>query len=122
MTAIPDPTAPSPETVFMQQLALAMGENGLTPAQLSELVKSFSPRDRLEELLVTQIMVAHGEALRWLARAKEPDASFSMQEEGTATAVKFSKLMTDHMRTLEKYRARKAAAEDAIRPALTADS
>lgn len=118
MTASPDPTAPSPETVFMQQLALAMGENGLTPAALAEMVKSLSPRDRLEELLVTQIMVAHGEALRWLARAKEPEASWHMQGEGTAAALKFSKLMTDHMRTLEKYRARKAIAEDAALPAL----
>jgi hypothetical protein len=118
MTAIPDPTAPSPETVFMQPLALAMGENSLTPAHLSEMVKSFSPRDRLEELLVTQVIVAHGEALRWLARAKEPDASVYMQDEGTARAVKFSKLMTDHMRTLEKYRARKASAEDALPLAL----
>ena len=67
---------------------------------------------------MAQVMVAHGEALRWLARAKEPEASWHMQGEGTA----FSKLMTDHLRTLEKYRASKAAAEDAIRPLLTGDS
>ncbi|MEZ0225977.1 MAG: hypothetical protein ACAH83_15590 [Alphaproteobacteria bacterium] len=118
MTAIPNPTAPSFETVFMRQLALAMGEERLTPAPLAEMVKSFSPRDRLEELLVTQIMVAHGEALRWLARTREPDASFYMQDEGTARAVKFSKLMTDHMRTLEKHRASKAMVEDALSPSL----
>ncbi|TAL27695.1 MAG: hypothetical protein EPN97_16495 [Alphaproteobacteria bacterium] len=122
MTATPNPPPTPASTVFMQQLALAMGENGLTPAALAEMVKSFSPRDRLEELLVTQIMVAHGEALRWLARAKEPDASFYMQGEGTAAALRFSKLMTDHMRTLEKYRARKAMAEDAGLPALAGDS
>lgn len=122
MTAIPDQPAPSLDSVFMQQLALAMGENALTPAQLSEMVKSFSPRDRLEELLVTQVMVAHGEALRSLARAKDPEASWHMQEQGTAAALKFSKLMTDHLRTLDKYRAGKAAAEDALRPRLTGDS
>jgi hypothetical protein len=113
MTVTPEPSAPSSETVFMQQLALALGGNGLTPEALAQRVKAFSPRDPYEELLVMQLMVTHGEALRWIALAKDPDASFHMQQQDTSAALKFSKLMGDHMRTLEKYRATKAMAEDA---------
>lgn len=91
---------------LLRRIALAEGEAGNDPeaAYMTEILKSCGTGDPLEEMLMAQIAVTHQAALHYLTQAMTPAIDFNLRHEGLATSLKFSRLMTEHARTLQKCR------------------
>lgn len=91
---------------LLRRIALSEDAADDTPEAIymAEILKSCGTGDRLEEMLMAQIAVTHEAALHYLALAAAPRADINEKAEGLAASLKFSRLMTDHARTLQKCR------------------
>lgn len=105
-----DDTETEPEKPLLRllrQIALSRegaADNTPEAVYMAEILKSCGPDDRLEEMLLAQIAVTHEAALHYLAQASSPRTDINEKTEGLAASLKFSRLMTDHARTLQKCR------------------
>lgn len=92
---------------LLRQIALSRegaADNTPEAVYMAEILKSCGTGDRLEEMLMAQIAVTHEASLHYLALAAGPRADINEKAEGLAVSLKFSRLMTDHARTLQKCR------------------
>lgn len=100
-----EPEKPLPR--LLRELALSQeGRAGHTPEDvyMAEILRSCGSGEPLEDMLMAQIAVTHEAALHYLALATAPRATLHDMTDGLAASLKFSRLMTDHARTLQKCR------------------
>jgi len=107
--------APTISEYVLNQLMAALGNGGTNEEKnarmqhVMDTIQSLQPRDKFEEMLAGQIIVANETSIDCMKRAQAKDIDDRVRQSELRMANKFSKLLTDQLKTLYVYRSKELA-------------